>query len=393
MLKLSSRVNHLKPSATLEISARAAQLQSEGKDVISLAAGEPDFNTPDSIQAAATEAMARGITRYTPAAGFLSLREMIAEKVSCDNNFPVKSSEVIVTCGAKHALYLALQCLVEEDDFVLVPTPAWVSYQAMIELAGAKVFPLPLFEEDGFCANVDRWKGMSIPPNARGIILNSPNNPTGVVTDKKQLTRLVSWALQRNLWILADEVYEKILYDGATHTSVASLGPEVAAHTITVSSVSKTYAMTGWRVGWAIAPEPLIKKMSALASQSTSNVTSFAQVAATTALKLPHSYIDDMVKIFERRRNYCLERLQKFSKVVTFVKPQGAFYFFLNINKWLADKKMSDLEFCKLLLEEAHIGLVPGAAFGQTNYVRMSYATSDENLKRAFDRLEAFMLK
>ncbi len=391
MLKYSNRTQSLKPSSTMEITAKAAQLRAEGVDVISLAAGEPDFNTPVEIQQAATEAMAKGITRYTPAAGFLALREAIAQKVSEENNFPVKPTEVVVTSGAKYALYLALQCLVEEGECVLVPTPAWVSYQAMIELAGASIVPLPLFEEDGFRANVDRWKGMAIPKNARGIILNSPNNPTGVVYNKEDLVKIVSWALQRDLWVMSDEVYEKILFDGVTHTSVASLGPEVKDHTITISSVSKTYAMTGWRVGWAIAQTPLAQKMAALQSQSTSNVTSFAQMATLAAFNMKKESVDQMLSVFEKRRAYCEQRLDRLSQYISYVRPQGAFYFFLNLSRWLDDRKMSDLDFCKVLLDKAHVGMVPGTAFGKEKFARMSYATSDANLEKAFDRIEKFL--
>lgn len=391
MLKFSERVNSLKSSATLEITAKAQQLKSEGHDVISLAAGEPDCNTPDPIQHAATEAMARGITRYTPAMGFLALREMIAEKVSKENGFPVTSEEVIVTCGAKHAIYMALQCLVDKGDSVLLPTPAWVSYGPMIELTGASIFPLPLFEEDGYRANVDRWKNMAIPSNARGIILNSPNNPTGVVYSREDLIRIVSWALQRNLWILSDEVYEKILFDDRKHVSVASLGPEAHSHTITVSSVSKTYAMTGWRVGWAIGQKTLVKKMGALQSQSTSNVTSFAQWATVAALELPPDSVTKMVESFSRRRDYCIQRLESLKSYASYVKPDGAFYFFLNLSEYLSKRKMSDVEFCRELLEKSFVGLVPGTAFGKEKCVRLSYATSDANLEKSFDRIEAFL--
>lgn len=391
MFKFSERVNSLKSSATLEITAKAQQLKSEGHDVLSLAAGEPDFNTPEPIQHAATEAMARGITRYTPAMGFLALRELIAEKVTRENGFPVTSEEVIITCGAKHALYLALQCLVEKGDCVLLPTPAWVSYGPMIELTGASIFPLPLFEEDGYRANVDRWKNMAIPSNARGIILNSPNNPTGVVYSREDLIRIVSWALQRNLWILSDEVYEKILFGGAPHVSVASLGPEALSHTITVSSVSKTYSMTGWRVGWAIGNKALVKKMGALQSQSTSNVTSFAQWATLAALEMPAEHATKMAEVFERRRDYCMKRLDELAPFLSYVRPDGAFYFFLNLSKFLSKRKMTDVEFCQSLLEKSYVGLVPGTAFGKEKCVRLSYATSDANLEKAFDRLAEFL--
>ncbi len=375
----------------MEISARAAELKAQGLDVISLAAGEPDFNTPEPIQRAATKAMQDGITKYTPVPGFLALREAIADLVTRENKFNVSADEVLVTCGAKHALYLALQCLVEPGDAVLVPTPAWVSYTPMVELAGAQIIPLPLFEEDGFRANVDRWKGMAIPPNARGIILNSPNNPTGVVYPKEDLIRLVGWALQRNLWILSDEIYEKILYDGAEHVSIASLGPEVKSHTITVSGFSKSHCMTGWRLGWAIAEKELLTKMTAMQSQSISHVSSIVQMAAITAAKLPPHYVSDMVAAFERRRQFCMERLSRLTDYCTYVRPNGAFYFFLNFSRYLSAKKMSDVELCRDLLSKAQVGVVPGSSFGREKSVRLSYATNEEILGKAFDRIEKYL--
>lgn len=391
MLKLATRVSSLKSSSIMEISSRAAELKAQGHDVISLAAGEPDFNTPEVIQNAATNAMREGITRYTPAPGFTALREAIAEKVSRENHFDVSPEEVLITSGAKHAIYLTLQCLAEPGEAILVPTPAWVSYSPMIELTGAGIIPLPLYEEDGYRPNVDRWKGMAIPPNAKGIILNSPNNPTGVVYAREDLVRLVGWALQRNLWILADEIYEKILYDGAVHTSVASLGPEVKNCTITISGFSKSYAMTGWRFGWAIADKDLIKKMAALQSQSNSHVTSFVQSAALTASKLPPDIVNSMVAEFTKRREYCMQRLDRLHDYLTYVKPMGAFYFFINLSKFLTQKKMSDVEFCKELLMKHYVGVVPGSSFGKENTIRISYANSQKNLEEAFNRIENFL--
>lgn len=391
MLKVASRVNALKSSSIMEISARAAEMKAQGLDVVSLAAGEPDFNTPEIIQQAATKAMADGITKYTPAAGFLALRQAIAEKVTRDNGFEVSPEEVIITAGAKHALYLAMQCLLEAGDVVLVPTPAWVSYAPMIELTGASIFPLPLLEEDGYRPNVDRWKGLAIPPNAKGILLNSPNNPTGVAYTREDLKKLVGWALQRNLWIMSDEIYEHILYDGATHTSIASLGPEVKSHTITISGFSKSYCMTGWRLGWAIAEKPLISKMSALQSQCNSHVTSFVQWAGLAAAKLPPQQVQNMVAEFDKRRKYVMSRLDKMSDHLTYVRPSGAFYFFINLSKWLIPRKMTDMEFCKELLTNYHVGAVPGSQFGKENTMRISFATSMKNLELGMDKLEKFL--
>jgi len=391
MLKFATRVQSLKSSSIMEISAKAQELKSKGIDVISLAAGEPDFNTPEPIQQAATKAMAEGITRYTPAPGFLALREVIAEMVTRENGYEVKPEEVTIVSGAKHGIYLTLQCLVEPGEAVLVPTPAWVSYSPMVELTGAHIIPLPLFEEDGYRPNVDRWKGLAIPSNAKGIIINSPNNPTGAVYTKEDLTKLVSWALQRNLWILSDEIYEKILYDGATHTSVSALGPEAKNCTVTISGFSKSYSMTGWRLGWTIAPKDFSTKLAALQSQSNSHTTSFVQWAAITAAKLPPTILQSMVHEFEARRQYCMNRLDALSPYLTYTKPHGAFYFFINLSKFLVPTKMSDVEFAKALLEKEYLGVVPGSSFGKENSMRISYATSIQNLEKAFDRLERFL--
>ena len=377
----------------MEISAKAQELKAKGHDVISLAAGEPDFNTPEPIQKAATQAMAEGITRYTPAPGFLALRETIAQMVTQENGYEVSPEEVTIVSGAKHGIYLTLQCLVDPGEAILVPTPAWVSYSPMVELTGAHIIPLPLFEEDGYRPNTDRWKGLAIPPNAKGIIINSPNNPTGVTYSKEDLTRLVSWALQRNLWILSDEIYEKLLYDGAQHTSVSALGPEAKNSTITVSGFSKSYSMTGWRLGWTIAPKEFSKKLGALQSQSNSHTTSFVQWAAMTAAKLPSSILEGMVKEFDSRRIYCMKRLDSLSDYLTYVRPNGAFYIFINLSRFLTKKKMSDTDFAKALLEQEYLGVVPGSSFGKENCMRISYATSLTNLQKAFDRLEVFLKK
>jgi aspartate aminotransferase len=335
--------------------------------------------------------MKDGITRYTPSQGFLKLREVLAKKITKENNFEVTPDEIVITCGAKHALYLSLQCLLNPGDSVLVPTPGWVSYGSMIELAGGNLIPLPLFEEDGFQANVERWKGLAIPKSVKGILLNTPNNPTGVVYDKKDLIKLVGWALQRNLWILADEIYEKILYDGAVHTSIASLGPEVKNNTITISGFSKSYSMTGWRLGWGVGDKELIKKMSALQSQSNSNVTSFVQWAGITACELNESVTQDMVRLFDKRRKYCMQRLDSMKDKLSYTVPQGAFYFFINLTKWLVERKMTDSQFCSEFLEKYHVAIIPGISFGKENYVRLSYANSEDNLKKAFDRMERFL--
>jgi len=391
MLKFSSRIQPLKASSIMEISAKAQDLKMKGFDVVSLAAGEPDFNTPQEIQEAVTRAMAEGITRYAPAPGFLAVRESIAEMVSRENGYDVSPDEVTIVSGAKHGLYLSFQCLLDPGEAVLIPTPAWVSYSPMIELTGAQIIPLPLFEEDGYRPNIDRWKGLAIPPNAKGIILNSPNNPTGVVYSKEDLTQLVSWALQRNLWILSDEIYEKILYDGVKHVSVAALGPEAKSNTITISGFSKSYAMTGWRLGWTIAPKEFSKKLASLQSQSNSHTTSFVQWAALTAAKLPPSFLETTIAEFDKRRHYCMQRLDNLKSYLTYTRPQGAFYLFINLHPYLSKTKKTDFEFAQAILEKEYLAVVPGSFFGKDHSLRISYATSIKQLEKAFDRLERFL--
>lgn len=391
MLHFAPRVDSLKSSATMDISAKAQELKSKGHDVIGLAAGEPDFDTPEVIRQACVKALAEGITRYTPASGFLALREAVAAKCAKEYGFETSADEICITSGAKHAIYLALQCLVGPGDAVLLPTPAWVSYAPMIELAGGTVIPLPLHEEDNFQINVDRWKGLAIPPNARGIIINSPNNPTGAVYSGEQLKRLAGWAMQRNLWIMSDEIYDKITFDGNDHVSVASLGPEVKAMTITINGFSKSHCMTGWRLAWSVTTPELAKKMANMQSQSNSHVTSFVQWAGLAAAKLPTTELDKMVKEFDARRHYCCERLDKLSKWVSYAKPQGAFYLFINLSKWLRERNQTDVDFCRNFLAAQYVGTVPGSAFGAKDHIRISYATSMANLKKAFDRLEVFL--
>lgn len=391
MLKLAHRVQAQEPSVIMEISSQSQQLRAKGHDVISLAAGEPDFDTPQPIQKAAIKAMSEGITRYTPAPGFLALREAIAEKVTRENGFSVAANEVVATVGAKHAIFLAMQCLVEQGDSVLLPTPAWVSYGPIIELAGATVVPLPLLEEDGYRVNVDRWKNLAIPKSAKGIIVNYPNNPTGASYSHDDLVRLTGWALQRDLWVMSDEIYQDILYDGQTHTSLAALSPELKSHVITIGGTSKSYCMTGWRLGWAIAESPLIAKMAAMQSHCNSHVTSFVQMAGIAATQLPRETIQQMVNEFDKRRQYCLKAFEKFTDVLSVPRPTGAFYFFVNLSKWLSERKMTDVEFCKEFLAKHYVGVVPGSAFGAKNHVRMSYATSLTNLKNAFARLEEYL--
>ncbi len=385
MWEFAKRTKGVNESETLAMSAKAAALKAAGHDVISLAAGEPDAPTPDPVQQAATDAMHRGFTRYAPPQGYLALREAIAAKTHRDYGYPVHPDEVFVTGGAKMALYLALQTLLDPGDSVLLPTPAWVSYRAMVELCGAQVIPIPLDESQHFALDLDKLKGCAVPLKTRGIILNTPHSPTGTVLTREELMRLAGWALQRNLWIMVDEVYDKLVYEG-NHVPMASLGPEVQSQTITINSFSKTYSMTGWRLGYAIAPKKVIAKMTAIQSQSLSHPTSFVQMAGIAALKLPQSHLEHMCKTFRERRDFCVARLNEVNPLMKFGVPHGAFYFFVDVQPWLQTFGKSDAEFCHYFLEKYHVGVVPGSAFGKDGYVRLSYASSLDQLKKGLSR-------
>ncbi len=392
MLKLSSRVDILKQSVTLEIDAKAKALQESGVDVVNLAAGEPDFDTPPSIKNAAIDALRKGFTKYSNSQGLPVLRKVISQFIETRRKFSVTPDEIIVTAGAKHAIFLALQCLIEPGDYVLLPIPAWISYVPCIELAGGKVIPLPLHGSNGFQIDLDEWKKMALPPTCRGIIINTPNNPTGVCLNYETLKALVAWAIQRNLWILSDEIYADIVFDGQKHFSIASLGSEELRQcVITIDGLSKNSCMTGWRLGWAIATSELIKKMTAYQSHSNSHVATFVQMAALEAFNEYNVSLPSMVKEFDQRRRFCIKALDELSEYLSYTRPTGAFYFFINLSKWLTKKKMNDIEFCKRFLEKFHVGVVPGEAFGIKNHIRISYATSIENLKKGMARLGKFL--
>jgi aspartate aminotransferase len=389
-MRLSERVKTITPSSTLAITAKANQLKDEGHDIIALGAGEPDFNTPNYIIEAAYDAAKKGKTKYTATAGLAELKQAIVDTLKQDQNLVYKPNQIIVSSGAKNALYLVFQALLNEGDEVLIPSPYWVSYPEQVKLAGG----VPVFVEgheiNHFKVTVEQLK-KSITDRTKALIINSPSNPTGMIYKKEELQAIGQFCLEQNLYIISDEIYNKLVYDGAKAPSITELSPELQKQTILINGVSKSHAMTGWRIGFAAGDRELIKAMTNVASHSTSNPTSIAQYGALAAYTGPHEPVEEMRKAFEDRLNYAYERLINIPGL-TCVKPKGAFYLFPNAKK---AAKMTGFEtvdqWVEALLEEEKVALVPGSGFGAKDYVRLSYATSLENLKEALDRIHRFM--
>lgn len=387
---LSIRAKSIKPSPTLAMDARAKAMKAEGIDIVNFGVGEPDFDTPDNIKEAAIKAIRDGFTKYTPVWGIDPLKDSIIEKFDKDNGLHYEREEIIVSCGAKHSLYNIAQALLSPGDEVLIPSPYWVSYPEQVLLNDAIPVFVKTYEEDSFMAKAEIIKS-HITKKTKALILNSPSNPTGMTYGKKNLEQLAELALKYDLFVISDEIYEKLLYDGVTHTSIASLGSEIKKMTIVVNGFSKSYAMTGWRVGYAAGPKEIIQAMTNIQSQSTSNPTSIAQKAAVEALKGPQDFINIMVAEFDKRRQFLISELNAIPEI-TCISPTGAFYAFPNTSKLygrsLRDKHISassDLALC--LLEYAQVGLVHGNAFGDDNYIRLSYATSIDEIKKGVNRI------
>jgi len=383
-MSLSKRAGLISPSITLAITAKAKKMKQEGIDVIGFGAGEPDFDTPDYIKEAAKNSIDSGFTKYTPASGIPELKAAVCNKLKKDNGLDYEVSEVIISCGAKHALYNAMQVICDEGDEVVLPSPYWVSYSEQIKVAGG----LPVFvetrEENGFKITPEQLR-KAITPKTKLFIINSPGNPTGSVYSKEELQLISGVLVEAGIYCISDEIYENIIYDGAEHISIASLGAEI----------KKSYSMTGWRIGYAAGPREIIKAMSNLQSHSTSNPTSFCQKAGITALEGPKETQKAMVVEFAKRRDYIVERLNSIEGI-SCRKPEGAFYVFPNISKLLRkkykEKEIKDsVSLSQILLDNAKIAVVPGAAFGADGYLRLSYALSMENITKGMNRLEEFV--
>jgi aspartate aminotransferase len=391
-LHLARRMASLEPSATLAMAARASAMAASGINVIDLSVGEPDFPTPDHICKAAEVAIRAGKTKYTPAAGIPDLRKAVAADYSRRTGLPVTPAQVVVSNGAKHSLHNAFTALLDDGDEVIVPTPYWVSYAELIKLTGAKPVLVSTRIEDDFKLRPEDLR-KALTPKTRMLLLCSPSNPTGVVYTAEELRALADVAIEADLAVVSDEIYDQLVFDGRRSVSFPTLRPGLESRTVVVAGVSKTYSMTGWRIGWTICPEPLAKAIGNLQSQETSNPSSVSQYAALAALTGPQECVADMGKAFQKRRDLVAGRLQAMPGIRL---PQigGAFYAFFDISAHLARGKngvTTSLQWCEALLEQEHVALVAGSAFGAEGNVRMSFAASEEKLSEGLERIARFL--
>ena len=382
--RISQRAASLSPSLTLAIDSKAKQLKAEGQDVVGFGAGEPDFDTPQHIKDAAAKALAEGFTKYTPSSGIPELRQAIADKFKRDNGLSYKPSQIIVSCGGKHSCYNVILATCAEGDEVIIPSPYWLSYPEMVKLAGAKPVILATTDKTEFKVTAEQLRS-AITPRTRLFVLNSPSNPTGSLYTREEIKALGDICVQKGVLIMSDEIYEKLVYDGAEHVSVASFSQRHYEHTIVVHGFAKAYSMTGWRLGYLAAPEPIAKAIDAIQSHSTSNPCSFAQKGAVAALNGPQDHLKSWLAEYAKRRSYAHQRLNKIPGI-SCVNAKGAFYLFPNISR--LGLKSSD--FCARLLEQEKVAAVPGIAFGADDYLRISYATSMANIEKGLDRIERF---
>ncbi|HSI84857.1 MAG: pyridoxal phosphate-dependent aminotransferase [Candidatus Methylacidiphilales bacterium] len=381
----STRVQELSPSLTLAIDSRAKAMKAEGQDVVGFGAGEPDFDTPEHIKAAAMGALDAGFTKYTPSSGIPELRAAISEKLKRDNKLDYKPSQIIVNCGAKHSCYNALLAVLEPGDEVIIPAPYWLSYPEMVKLVGAVPVVVQTKAENGYKITAEEFQD-AMTPKTKMIIINSPGNPTGSVYTEAELAAIAEVALDEDILILSDEIYEKLIYDGAKHFSIASLSKEIYNLTITVNGFSKPYAMTGWRLGYIAAPESIAKAIDSLQSHTTSNPNSFAQKGALAAYKGPQDCVDEMLAEYDKRRKRIMALIDAIPKL-SYVVPKGAFYVLVDISKTGLDSTA----FSEKLLEDQKVAVVPGKAFGDDKTVRISYATSIQNIEKGLQRITEFM--
>jgi len=393
---LSNRARNLKPSPTLAITAKAKSMTAQGIHVISFGAGEPDFDTPDNIKKAAIRAIESGFTKYTAAGGIDELKDAVIEKFRRDSQLTFKRSEILISCGGKHAIYNLAQALFDQGDEVIIPAPYWVSYPAIVELANAIPVVIETEEKNDFKVKPEDLVRATT-PKTKALVLNSPSNPTGSAYTKGDLEKIAEIAVTKNIFLISDEIYEKIVYDGFTFASIASLGEEIRKRTIIVHGVAKTYSMTGWRIGYTAGPEEIVTAMNNIQSQSTSNPNSIAQKASVEALLGSQQEVDRMVSAFDQRRNYIVDRLNQM-KGVSCYKPVGAFYVFPNFSSYhgrsYQGKKIDNSsDLAAFLLEVARVAVVPGIEFGAGAFQRLSYATSMEDIREGLNRIEEALTK
>ncbi|WP_096550836.1 pyridoxal phosphate-dependent aminotransferase [Ureibacillus thermosphaericus] len=387
---LANRVKTLTPSTTLAITAKAKEMKAQGIDVIGLGAGEPDFNTPQNIMDAAIDSMQQGYTKYTPSGGLPALKQAIIEKFKRDNQLEYKPNEIIVGVGAKHVLYTLFQVILNEGDEVIIPIPYWVSYPEQVKLAGGVPVYIEATSEQNYKITAEQLKN-AITDKTKAVIINSPSNPTGMVYTREELEAIAKIALENNILIVSDEIYEKLLYNGAEHFSIAQISEEVKAQTIVINGVSKSHSMTGWRIGYAAGNADIINAMTDLASHSTSNPTTASQYAAIEAYNGPQDSVEEMRKAFE----YRLETIYpKLSAIPGFkvVKPQGAFYLLPDVSEAAQKTGFASVdEFASALLTEANVAVIPGSGFGAPTTIRISYATSLNLIEEAIERIDRFV--
>ncbi len=395
-MKLSKRVSNIKPSPTLEITERAAAMKAEGIDIIGFGAGEPDFDTPEHIKKAAVDALKKGYTKYTPVSGVNALKDAIIAKLQRDNRLTYNREEVIVSCGAKHTLYNLAQAMFEEGMEVIIPAPYWVSYPDIVLLAGGTPIFVNTTEEEGFLLTAEKFE-RAITKRTRAVILNYPSNPTGATYDLDTLEEIAKVAVRHNIFVISDEIYEKILYTDIHHVSIASLNEKIKELTVVVNGLSKAYSMTGWRLGYAAGQKELISAMNNIQSQSTSNPTSFAQYGGIDALNGSQDEVIKMREEFKKRRDYIVRRL-KMMRGVSCFNPAGAFYVFPKVSFYYGKSFKghtikNSLDMSDYLLREGRVSVVPGAAFGADDYLRLSYATSMKNIEGGLSRIEEALEK
>jgi aspartate aminotransferase len=396
MTLLSNRAKSLRPSPTLAINAKAKSMQAQGIHVISFGAGEPDFDTPDNIKKAAKKAIDDGFTKYTPVGGIDELKDAIINKFKRDSQLTYKRSEILVSCGGKHSFFNLAQAIFDQGDEVIIPAPYWVSYPPMVSLAGGSPVIVETTEKNEFKITPEDLK-KAITPKTKALIINSPSNPTGTAYTKKELEKIAEIAISKDFFVISDEIYEKIVYDGFRFISIASLSEEMKKKTIIVHGVAKTYAMTGWRIGYTAGSEEIILAMNNIQSQSTSNPTSIAQKASVEALAGPQVEVEKMVSAFAQRRNYIVDRLNKIPAVSCY-KPAGAFYVFPNFSSYYGKsyqgKKIGNsTHLADFFLDVARVAVVPGVEFGADPFERLSYATSMEDIKEGLNRIEEALKK
>jgi aspartate aminotransferase len=385
--RLAERLKKINPSSTLAITGKAKKLKSEGVDVVSFAAGEPDCNTPDFVNDAAIEAIRTGFTKYTPTTGIPELKKLICDKFKKDNSLEYVPNQVVVSCGAKHSIFNILMVTIGKGDEVLIPSPYWVSYPEMVNVCEGTPRFVKTSPENNFKVTVNDL-ARQVTSKTKLLILNSPSNPTGCVYAPDELKEIARLCVEKRIFVISDEIYEKIIFDGLRHVSIASFGSDIYDLTITVNGLSKSHSMTGWRIGYLAAPADIAEAIGRLQDHSTSNPASISQKAAVAALGATADFSRRMCEEFQKRRDYIMERLQRIKKI-GYVKPQGAFYIFCDISK----TKLDSLTFATRLLDEASVAVIPGGSFGSDEYIRISFATGLAEIEKGLNRIEEWVQK